>query len=333
MPRQARLDFEGCFNHLINRGIERRNIFIDQEDYKAFIDFLEPLIEEGKHRCYGWVLMPNHFHLLIETGQESISRMMSRLSTRYAVYFNRRYRRSGILFQNRFKSIVCDKKNYFKELVSYIHLNPLRAGLVKSLDLLVDYPWSGHRALLGIDKVPWQNVDRTLSHFGQKRADARTAYMEFLGNHLDVRSGTLSGGGLVRSWFGQWDVTKPQADLESYDTRILGDGDFVESMLRRGGSDAAVGGPSSMTLETAMERVISKTGATREMICKSGKSTASGSFGRALLAHIGNTKLRMTMTALADHFGVSQPAVSRLCRQGKTWALNNPKDWDQLNGE
>ena len=114
MPRQARLDYSGCFHHLINRGIERRSIFADAADYLAFIEALGDFLPEGGHICYGWVLMPNHFHLLVETGRQPIAKLMSRLQTRYAGHFNRRHRRAGRLFQNRYKSIVCDKDSYFK---------------------------------------------------------------------------------------------------------------------------------------------------------------------------------------------------------------------------
>ena len=186
MPRQARLDYSGCLHHLINRGIERREIFLDSGDYRAFLEILERVIVEGKHRCYGWVLMPNHFHLLVKTGEDSISRMMSRLSTSYAVFFNRRHARAGMLFQNRFKSVVCDAETYFKELVAYIHLNPLRAGLVKDLEELGAYPWSGHGVLLGKNKVGWQAVEETLGHFGRGAKKARHAYLEFLANHRDI---------------------------------------------------------------------------------------------------------------------------------------------------
>jgi putative transposase len=217
MPRHARLDFEGCLHHLINRGIERRILFLDRTDYETFIELLETVITEGKHRCYGWVLMPNHFHLLVETGRELISKMMSSLKTKYALKFNRRHRRAGVLFQNRFKSVVCEKDTYFQELLAYIHLNPLRARLVPTLESLESDPWSGHGALLGKTEVAWQSVEETLAHFGKRVSGARKSYLEFMANHRDMRSGELSGGGLMR-------VMRTRQDRDFYDTRVLAAG-------------------------------------------------------------------------------------------------------------
>lgn len=325
MPRQARLDYPGCLHHLINRGIERRNIFLDSGDFTGFLEILERVILEGKHQCYGWVLMPNHFHLLIKTGTESISRTMSRLSTSYAVFFNRRHARAGVLFQNRFKSIVCDEENYFKELVAYIHLNPLRAGLVKDMGELAGFPWSGHRALLGKKSVPWQAVSETLSHFGPKVHAARREYLDFLANHKDMRPGALSGGGLIRSRGGIWEVMKHKDDREVFDSRILGEGDFVETSLRRGFEDVTAERPIRMTLEEAMSRVTQETGATSEMVRRSGKSSALGMHGRSVLSYVAHGVLKMTLTELGEYFGVSQPAVSQLYRRGENWAKENPQ--------
>ena len=167
MPRQARLDFEGCLHHVINRGIERRKILTDQKDYEFFRGALGKLLVECQSKCYGWVLMPNHFHLLLETGKKPLAKLMNRLLTRYAGYFNRKYYRAGRLFQNRYKSIICDKDAYFMELVAYIHLNPLRAGLVNHLEELEKYLWSGHRDLIGLEKNDWYQRAYVLSWFGK----------------------------------------------------------------------------------------------------------------------------------------------------------------------
>ena len=125
MPRKARIDAPGAFHHIICRGIERRKIFYDNADRDNFLERLENILIETSTPCYGWALLPNHFHLLLRTGNESISTVMRRLLTGYAVSFNRRYRRCGHLFQNRFKSILCQENVYLKQLVCYIHLNPL----------------------------------------------------------------------------------------------------------------------------------------------------------------------------------------------------------------
>jgi REP element-mobilizing transposase RayT len=136
------------------RGIERRELFRDKKDRKSFLDRLAIILEETKTQCYAWALIPNHFHLLLRTGPAPLSKVMRSLMTGYAVTFNKRHKRIGHLFQNRYKSIVCEEDAYLLELIRYIHLNPLRAGLVRDLKELDKYPWTGHSAMLGRRRNP-----------------------------------------------------------------------------------------------------------------------------------------------------------------------------------
>ncbi len=154
MPRQARLDAPGVLQHVMARGIERRKIFWDDKDRFSFLERLAVILEETQTQCYAWTLIPNHFHLLLRTGPTPLSTVMRRLMTGYAVTFNIRHRRSGHLFQNRYKSVICEEDAYLLELIRYIHLNPLRAKLVEDLKSLDKYPWSGHSAILGRRKNP-----------------------------------------------------------------------------------------------------------------------------------------------------------------------------------
>ena len=149
MPRIARLDTPGLLHHIMIRGIERRRIFNDDKDRENFIERLSILLPETQSQCYAWALMTNHAHLLIRSGPSGISNLMRRLLTGYAVSYNRRHKRHGQLFQNRYKSVICQEDAYLLELVRYIHLNPLRAKLVDNLEQLNDYPYSGHSALMG----------------------------------------------------------------------------------------------------------------------------------------------------------------------------------------
>ena len=133
MPRKARIDAPGALHHIIVRGINRRKIFFDDADRDAFLDRLGDILSDSETPCFAWALMTNHLHLLLRTGTAPIATTMRRLLTGYAVSFNRRHRRHGHLFQNRYKSILCQEDPYLLELVRYIHLNPLRAGIVKEL--------------------------------------------------------------------------------------------------------------------------------------------------------------------------------------------------------
>lgn len=162
--------------HVIVRGIEKRDIFLDDEDRVLFVDRLSTLLKQTDTRCYAWALMSNHFHLLLMPTCCTLSTFMSRLLTSYAVNFNRTHNRSGHLLQNRYKSIVCEEEPYLLELVRYIHLNPLRAGLVKDLSELDLYPWSGHAVLMGSQQMEEQERSEILLRYGQNKNTAMTAY-------------------------------------------------------------------------------------------------------------------------------------------------------------
>lgn len=130
MPRRSRIDAPGALHHIMARGVDGQDISTDQKDYSSFIKRLGDLLVETKTSCYAWALIPNHFHLLLRTGSVPVSHFMKRLLTGYAVVFNRRHNRSGYLFQNRYKSILCQEDSYLLEIVRYIHINPLRAKLL-----------------------------------------------------------------------------------------------------------------------------------------------------------------------------------------------------------
>ena len=157
------------------RGIERRKIFWDDKDRSSFLERLAVILEETQTQCYAWTLIPNHFHLLLRTGPTPLSKVMRRLMTGYAVTFNLRHRRAGHLFQNRYKSVVCEEDPYLLELIRYIHLNPLRAKLIEDLNALDKYPWTGHSAILGRRKNPLiPKLEKEVSS-----ADKRITFSQF----------------------------------------------------------------------------------------------------------------------------------------------------------
>ena len=235
MPRKARIDAPGALHHIIVRGINRRKIFFDDLDRDDFLDRLGGILSDSKTPCFAWAFMGNHLHLLLKTGAAPIATVMRRLLTGYAVSFNRRHRRHGHLFQNRYKSILCQEDPYLLELVRYIHLNPLRAGIVEELKVLDSYPYCGHGALMGKTEHGFQDVDYILNRFGGKIAQARRLYLEFVKKGVAAgRRPDLTGGGLVRS-VGGWSVLRTMRKNESRmkgDERILGQGDFVKTVLK-----------------------------------------------------------------------------------------------------
>ena len=140
MPRLPQLDAPGVLHHIMIRGIERREIFLNSKDREDFLERLAKLLPETKTTCYAWVFIPNHAHFLLRAGLVPLAILMRRILTGYAVGFNRQHSRHGQLFQNRHKSIVCQEDVYLKDLVRYIHLNPIRAGIVSGLTELNRYP-------------------------------------------------------------------------------------------------------------------------------------------------------------------------------------------------
>ena len=239
MPRLARLDAPGVLHHIILRGIERRKIFKDDQDRNNFLERLGDLLPATKTQCYAWALLPNHAHFLFQSGETGLSTLMRRLLTGYAVTFNRRHRRHGQLFQNRYKSIICQEDAYLKELVRYIHLNPLRAKIVANIYSLGRYEYCGHGVIIGMRERSWQNTEYVLSFFGRTVAEARKNYVSSMKARIDQgRRPELVGGGLIRS-LGGWEAVKKMRlrgqDRIKGDERILGDGEFVMDILSEAG--------------------------------------------------------------------------------------------------
>jgi REP element-mobilizing transposase RayT len=234
MPRRARLDAPGTLHHVIVRGIEKRFIVVDDDDRENFVVRMGDLALETGTSIYAWALMTNHAHILLRSGPDGIATYMRRLLSGYAITYNLRHRRYGHLFQNRYKSIVCEEDAYFKELLRYIHLNPLRANIVDTISKLAKYQWCGHGVILGRFQNTWQDREFVLKWFGKKQGEAKKQYQDFVkkGVALGPRP-DLVGGGLVRS-LGGWAAVKSamrRGVKEKGDDRILGSGEFVEKLI------------------------------------------------------------------------------------------------------
>lgn len=234
MPRQARLDSRATLHHVIVRGIEKRRIVDDDTDRDDFISRMEKLCSETETRVYAWALMSNHGHIFLRSGTAGLPKFMRRLLTGHAVSYNLRHSRHGHLFQNRYKSIICEEDAYFKELIRYIHLNPVRAGLVKDVAELDRYRWCGHSVIMGKVKRAWQERDYVLRWFGKKEGEAKRAYRRYVKEGIGQgRRPELVGGGLIRS-MGGWSEVVSMRRLglkERSDERILGSGNFVDEVV------------------------------------------------------------------------------------------------------
>jgi len=216
------------------RGIEGADIFRTDKDRNDFLACLAEQCEAEALKVYAWALIPNHFHLLVRTGNRPIFTSMRKILTGYVVRFNRRHQRQGHLFQNRYKSIVCEEDPYLLELARYIHLNPLRAGIVRSVKELERYPWSGHSVIVGIVKREWQDREEILKYFGKRQKVAVKRYIAFIeGGDIHRKRPDLVGGGLLRSVGGWSEVVsmRRRGKGMASDERILGSGGFVERLI------------------------------------------------------------------------------------------------------
>jgi REP element-mobilizing transposase RayT len=245
-------------HHVIVRGIEKRRIVDDRRDREALVSRMGEAGTSTGTAIYAWSLMTNHVHMLLRSGQAGLPRFMRRLLTGYAIGYNLRHGRHGHLFQNRYKSIVCDEDGYFTQLVRYIHLNPIRAGLVKDLRGLERYPWSGHSTVMGKVDRGWQDRGYVLSWFGKREKEAVVAYRRFVAEGLgEGRRPDLVGGGLVRS-LGGWSQVKSlrrRGERVLADERILGTGDFVERVIEEAEQAVQRQLPPARMSEAAMDYI------------------------------------------------------------------------------
>ena len=316
MPRQARLDAPGTLHHIIIRGIEGTPIFLNDQDRQNFLSRIDPLVDKTGARILAWALMDNHVHLLMLSGPQGISKFMRSLLTGYAIWYNRRHQRIGHLFQNRYKSIVCEEDPYLLELVRYIHLNPLRAGVVQSVKELEGYPWCGHSVLVGRLKKAWQEKDYILEHFGAQRSRALRAYRRFVEEgRIQGRRAELSGGGLIRS-LGGWSQVLSLRDRKGrapYDARILGSGDFVNCILREADKKLRRQvriGERKRTAEDMISRTCAEEGIGEEEL-RGGGQRKKVSRVRGKLSYHLCYELGMSMAEIARHLGVCTSAICK----------------------
>jgi REP-associated tyrosine transposase len=319
MPRQARLDAPDTLHHVMVRGLERHAIFVDNADHEDFLRRLAALADAGALTVYAWALLPNHAHLLVQTGTHPLPRSMRSLLTGYAGAFNRRHHRAGHLFQNRYKSIVVEADRYLLELTRYLHLNPLRAKVVADLRALERYPWTGHSALMGRVQRPWQNTAAILAHFGRTVARGRQAYRTFVAEGVSQgRRPDFQGGGLIRS-LGGWAAVVAQRRTGppvAADARILGAGPFVEAVLREAPPFAPTGIPQArVSLATLAARVAATLGVPRPALLGSSQTRAAVT-ARQVLAYVWVEQLGRRASDLARALGQTRGNVSLAAKRG-----------------
>ncbi len=323
MPRKSRIDTAGALHHVIARGITRSAIFLSDSDRDDFLNRLGEVLAETKAFCDAWALIPNHFHLLLRTGTFPLSSVMKKLLTGYAVGFNLRHNRQGHLFQNRYKSILCQEEPYLLQLVRYIHLNPLRAGIVKSYDALCRYPYCGHGVILGNRRREWQHPEYVLRLFDGRTGVARRMYRHYVKQGIEQGSRPeLVGGGLLRS-HGGWAGVKAlreSGDYQKGDERILGEGAFVEQVLAQAGDRFERNyrfRAKGYNLEWVAKRVSELVGVTPAEALERGRVRGRlRRKARDLLCYWATTEIGVKQNQLATTLGLTQPAISIAVKRG-----------------
>ena len=284
MARRPRIHFAGALYHVISRGNRRQGIFRDEKDLKRLLTYLSHCKIRFPFRLYAYALMKNHIHLLLEVKRVPLSKIMQSLLFRYTQYFNRRYRQVGHLFQGRYKAIVCDKDAYLLELVRYIHLNPVRARVVKRPE---DYVWTGHLSYLGKREEDLIDEGFVLDQLGGNRSSARRRYRRFVWDGMT--------GGHEKKYY------------QVKDQRYLGEDAFVERIERE--RKEAGDWMYEIPLEVISREVARAIGC-REDELHSVRRSRQGSLGRGMVAYLARRISGYRVKEIADHFRRSPVAVS-----------------------
>lgn len=277
MARQLRIEFEGALYHVTSRGDRREAIYEDDADREQFLAVLGQVAEDFNWPVHAYCLMSNHYHLVVETPDGNLSKGMRQLNGVFTQYSNRRHRRTGHLFQGRYKAILVDRDSYLLELARYVVLNPVRARMVNEVH---DWPWSSYRAMVGtVVAQRWLLTDAMLSAFGRQRGQARQRYIQFVAEGVDAEP--------------VWAHLNRQV--------FLGDDDFVRRM------QALVNADDEINIPRAQRRpppptltAIAATSPDRDSAIVAAHATGEYSYQQ-----------------IAEHFGVHFTTVGRLVRRAR----------------
>jgi REP element-mobilizing transposase RayT len=315
--------------------LERRYIFSDAADKKDFLRRLGDCPAASEAQCLAWAMMSNHYHLLIRAGSQPLSRLMGPLLGGFGGSYNRRHGRVGYVFQNCFKSILCEEDSYLLGVIRYIHLNPVRAKLVSNLQMLDHYPWTGHAGIVGKSRYSWHAADEVLRLFGETRRQARVAYRRFMQQGIDTPDTThLSGGGLIRSHGGWESINRLRREhVQSIgDERILGSGRFVEQALADDELSLerkTLRQQQGWTLDALVDRVCKAYGVdARDLEQKARANNLS--IAKSLICYWGTEELGLTMLEIGLMMGMSQQAISKWVKKGRDYCRSENIDIDSL---
>ncbi len=291
MARPLRIEYPGAIYHVTARGNEKRAIWRDDNDYSTFLAYLIDTIKAFRLKLFAYILMPNHYHLLLQTEDANLSRAMHQLNTAYTIYFNRKYKRVGHLFQGRYRALLVQKNPYLLEVSRYVHLNAFRAALV---DDPLEYRWSSCGYYIGRGKVPeWLNIDYILEMMAKDYRKRKRAYREFIED------------GIYRS-------RDPFTKI--YAQTVLGDENFIDSIKSRFKLKKHQEMPATkklgakLSFDDILNTVCHVMQKNRQGIIEGGRF----SLERKMTIYLLRTKTDMSLREIGNHFGISYSTVTRI---------------------
>jgi REP element-mobilizing transposase RayT len=285
MARPLRIEYAGAFYHIIQRGNEGKEIFKSDQDRERFLKYIEIVSHRYNIKIHTYCIMDNHFHLILETIEPNLTKAMHALNTSYTVYFNTKRKRTGHLFQGRYKAILVQADEYLHHLSRYIHLNPVRAKLIKHPK---DYPWSSYKFFVSkITPPDWLKTDFILSMFDKNLKKARNLYRRFvieqIGNEVDVIRNNITAG------------------------FILANQDFIEWIKHRFIKD------KSDREIPDIER-LRKRPSLANIIAKVKEAVKDKSYSRKIAIYLSRKYTAKTLNEIANFYGgIGDTGVSQLC--------------------
>jgi len=297
MARKPRIEYKGALYHVITRGNQRQKIFKDKDDYLKYLEVLTHYKEQYSFYLYAYLLMSNHVHLLIETQEIPLSKILQGINQKYTMYFNWRYRTVGHLFQGRYKALLCDRDEYLLSLIKYIHLNPVRAKITETPD---EYPWSSHRSYVGWDDGnALVDIDPVLMMFSENKPKARKLYRAYISDSRGL---------------GKEDV------YDSASQGILGNDEFIERVIKQcSGKGIKPRRRKEYSLADIAEGVKRKFGISLEKL-RGGNKSEPVSLGRKIITLIAD-EYGYKRKEIAEFMEKDPAVVTRYLRERQSLAL------------
>jgi putative transposase len=321
MPHICRLDFPGTLHHVMSHCVEGCLGLAEDRARIDFLDRLRTLVEQGQLRLHAWALMSNHYHLIAEPLEKTLSVSLQKLLTGFASAFNSRNSRRGHVFDARFRSILVEKESYFLKLLAYVHLNPLRAGAVGSLDELNDYPWTGHATMIGRTDCPWFSTELVASMLASSGGSWKESYLDLLKSNLGEESPSMDSGNFRIGPEGLSEIgsrTYPASNKRSI--RVLGSKQFALEQYEQYRALRGAGLRERRTqhelLESVLHEVAKEFQVSSALIRSGGRGETLSAARRHLIRRLILSN-GFTQTDIASFLNISQSAISQIIQAMK----------------